>query len=777
MPIAPMRVFFLLLVAALAVPAGVCAAAEGADAEELAERLGSSSKETRRQAAFELARLGEKARPALGALVKALGDRDQQVLFQVAQALAGIGPPAAPAVPGLVRNLKSGDRQVSYRSAYALGRIGAPAAPALIELLGSSSSRARAAAALALSWVQPASAEAVERLVGTLGDDESVVRRNASEALGNYGESVAPRLARALASEEVAIRRGASRALSLMGAAAKPAADALAGVLDDMDPAVRGAAVSALSKSGLPVARLVPLLMKRLEDSQASVRSAAAEALSRQRASDVARELARLLDEGKEDTIQAVALVAERLGNRARPVLPGLVAAAARIGELRGETPLARALGVFGEAAAALILKKLADPAAAGQSDRLRRALEFTAATSVGVLRGALQDGPAPARLGAAQALGAAGEAGREALPELRRGLKDADPRLRAACIGSLAALGIPAKEYADALLFLVEDPDEKVRAAAVFAAGKMDKDFQERLVPVLRRSLSDSSVEIRRAAASSLAAVGEAAAAAKPDLRAALKDADPAVRGLAARALGAMGGNGAQLAGELLTLVGEKDLSLRLAAVEALGGFSEGMEVSVDPLLALAVAGDEPDKLRLAAIATLTRIGAAADRVQGILAALLEKAPVKVRVASARALVHCRGDTAKAVAALAVAVGDANEDVRRAAVESAGEIGPEAQGAVAAIFELLEDEYTRAMGFSALKKIQPQDVSLLRRALRHEDRYVRAFACDCLGKLGAGARDALGDLEKAARTRSRTLRDIIRKTIRKIEEDIKRGE
>ena len=123
------------------------------------------------------------------------------------------------------------------------------------------------------------------------------------------------------------------------------------------------------------------------------------------------------------------------------------------------------------------------------------------------------------------------------------------------------------------------------------------------------------------------------------------------------------------------------------------------------------------------------------------------------------------------------MAVGDENPDVRRVAVESLGEIGPEAQGAAEALFELLGDEYSRSMGFSALKKIQPRDVALLRRALRHEDRYVRAFACDCLGKLGKGARDALDDLEKASRTRSKTLRDIVRKTIRKIEEDIKRGE
>ena len=769
----PISALFLLL--ALAFPAA--AQGKGADLDELGKRLASSSKETRRQAAFELARLGQKAAPALDALVQALGDRDQQVLFQVSQALAGIGPEAAPAVPGLIRNLRSGDRQVSYRSAYALGRIGAPAVPQLIEALGSSSSRVRAAAARALSWVRPAPPEAVEKLIAAFTDDESDVRRNASEALGSYGKAVAPRLAQALGGEEVEIRRGASRALSLMGSGAAPAASALAGVLDDSDSEVRAAAVSALSKAGLPAGRLVPLLMPRLEDSEVAVRGAAVQALSRQGASDVSRELGALLEGGGEETVQAVALVAERLGSRARAVLPGLVAAAARIGELRAETPLARSLGAFGEEAAALILKKLAEPAAAKRSERLTRALRFTVPASVAVLRDALRKGPGLARLGAAQALGGAGEPGRDALPELLGGLEDDDPLLRAACIDSLASLGIPAKEYTDSLLALIEDSDEKVRAAALLAAGKMEKGQQERLVPILKRSLSDESVEIRRAAAASLAAMGADAAAARPGLRAALKDEDPAVRGLAARALGALGGNGAPVLAELLALAGEKELPVRLAAIEALGGFSEGVEASVEPLLALAAAGGEPETLRLASIATLSRIGGSSANAQDSLASLLQEASVPLRVASARALVHCRRDTAAAVAALAAAVGNENPDVKRAAVESLGEIGPEAQGAAKALFELLGDEYTRAMGFSALKKIQPRDVGLLRSALRHEDRYVRAFACDCLGKLGKDAREALEDLEKAARTRSKTLRDIVKKTIRKIEEDIKRGE
>lgn len=773
---APLRAFFLLL----AFAAG--AVAQDADLEKLAERLGSSSKETRRQAAFELVRLGPKAKPALGALVKALGDRDQQVLFQVAQVLAGIGPAAAPAVPGLVKNLKSRDRQVSYRSAYALGRIGRPAVPALLEELGSSSSRARAAAARALSWVEPVPPGAAEKLVSVLGDDDKDVRRNASEALGNYGTPVAGRLAQALRNENVLVRRGVATALSLMGPGAKSAAPALAAALADKDPGVRAGATSAISKTGIEVGKLVPLLMGRLEDSEAAVRSAAVQALSRQKPSDVTRELVKLLEGGDQATAQAVALVAERLGSQARAVLPGLLKAAVSIEELSAATPLARAMAAFAEETAALVLKRLAGPKGEEEFPRLQRVLGFTAASATGTLRKALASGPTLARLGAASALGEAGDAGREASPELLEALKDKDPRLRAASIGSLAALGVPASKYTDSLLALVEDPDEKVRAAAVSAAGKMDKEQLARLVPVLKRSLSDSSVEIRRAAASSLAEVGPAAAAARPVLLVALKDRDPLVRARSARALGALGGNGGEVMGQLLMLLGEKDPAVRLEAVRALGGFSGGMGGALRPLLALAVSSEEAEPLRLASLETLSQISSCKGprpgigAVQEALISLLKKAPVKIRVASARALVNCRPDTVRVVATLAAAVRDENADVKRAAVESAGAIGPAAQGAAGVIFELLGDEYTRAMAFEALKKIEPRSLSLLRKALAHKDGYVRGFACACLGKLGAGAKDALPDLRKASRTRSRTLRDLIQKTIRKIEDDIKRS-
>ena len=120
------------------------------------------------------------------------------------------------------------------------------------------------------------------------------------------------------------------------------------------------------------------------------------------------------------------------------------------------------------------------------------------------------------------------------------------------------------------------------------------------------------------------------------------------------------------EMMGQLLMLLGEKDLAVRLEAVRALGGFSGGMGGALRPLLALAVSSEEAEPLRLAALETLSQISSCKGprpgigAVQEALISLLKKAPVKIRVASARALVNCRPDTVRVVGALAAAVQDA---------------------------------------------------------------------------------------------------------------------
>ena len=124
------------------------------------------------------------------------------------------------------------------------------------------------------------------------------------------------------------------------------------------------------------------------------------------------------------------------------------------IGIVRGRTLLSNTIassmdeharygGVVPEVAARAHLEALqpAIEAALAEAQVQLADIDAVAVTSGPGLAGALMVG-----VGAAKALAQAGEAGKEALPELLGGLEDDEPRVRAACIGSQAALGFPAR-------------------------------------------------------------------------------------------------------------------------------------------------------------------------------------------------------------------------------------------------------------------------------------------------------------------------------------------
>ena len=103
---------------------------------KLSEKLASSEKEIRREAAFQLDRLGLEGREALPALIKGLSDSDKQVWSSCVSAIAKIGPAATDAIPALLGDLDSRKarggrerekRQALVRSAHALSCIGAAA--------------------------------------------------------------------------------------------------------------------------------------------------------------------------------------------------------------------------------------------------------------------------------------------------------------------------------------------------------------------------------------------------------------------------------------------------------------------------------------------------------------------------------------------------------------------------------------------------------------------------------------------------------------------------
>ena len=279
---------------------------------EVAEQLGESSVERRREAAETLARRPGEAGPAQDALLTALGDPDLLVRSHAAialgrsrppaiglligtlnhadsgsrhgaaLALALIGPPAAPAVPRLVQLLRAEVAAERYAAKEALGRIGPAAVPALLDELVAGPPAARAAAADALGTIGRDSAAETARPLGVAMDDpDGSVRESAAGALANLGPAAVPILSKVLAGPNPDGRRLAACALVVHGAAATPEAATLIAALADPDPVVRSAAADALGRIGHAARDAVPALLAMQTDEASPVRAAATRALIR----------------------------------------------------------------------------------------------------------------------------------------------------------------------------------------------------------------------------------------------------------------------------------------------------------------------------------------------------------------------------------------------------------------------------------------------------------------------------------------------------------------
>jgi HEAT repeat protein len=85
--------------------------------------LKSADKDARINACIELAKAGEKAAPAVPALIPLLKDQDALVRRLAAYAIGQVGPKASQAVPALKELLQDPDRQVVSDSINALKAI------------------------------------------------------------------------------------------------------------------------------------------------------------------------------------------------------------------------------------------------------------------------------------------------------------------------------------------------------------------------------------------------------------------------------------------------------------------------------------------------------------------------------------------------------------------------------------------------------------------------------------------------------------------------------
>src|SRR5262249_370831 len=119
-------------------------------------------------------------------------------------------------------------------------------------------------------------------------------------------------------------------------------------------------------------------------------------------------------------------------------------------------------------------------------------------------------------------------EALRQTIAALVSGLRDPDPRGRLAAIDALETLEGSAAGTIPQIVSRVRDRNPFVRWSAVRTLGKLAPAQAEKVVPAVKTVLKDDDLDLRVAAASTLARYGPAAAPALDNLTASVSAGDP---------------------------------------------------------------------------------------------------------------------------------------------------------------------------------------------------------------------------------------------------------
>jgi HEAT repeat protein len=572
-------------------------------------------------AAELLGRVGSaKAVPALLETIQATRTEDSDVREIALRALARIADPRA--VGPLVGTLSSADTWLSARIADILTRHGDAAVEPAIELLsGTAGHPARAWAANVLGEIR--AQRAFPALIRGLSDSDEEVRGKSATALGRLGDrrAISHLLDHLLTDPAPFVR---ARVASTLGQFGGPEViERLVRALHDPAWWVRMRSVEALEQTG-PMAE-GPLLVA-LNDSDADIRSRAATALERL---GVPGNLAKLVESSHESGEAAHTLVRLSAGG-ARELLVEL---------LQHRSMKVRRAGITAIRSGHRtdLIPELMQSASADSDPVLRtlsfqalQALRATEATPVALE--SLADTDPGVRAAANDLIGELGTA--DSVELLRERTRDAEAQVRAAAARALGAMH--ATGAGEDFHRLLVDPVPLVREAALNSAGEARLGS---LAPAILELLHDPSVNVQRAAAAALASLGEPKTV--PALVHAFADAPTDVRVA------------------IVAAIARLDLGATPPLIDALLR-------STDPEARVAVARLLSRFRSPGALNVLTHIGQSPDPT--------------VRSAGIEALgrrVHCTDEEAEArLNAVTAALEDADEQVRRRAIDAAARLG-----------------------------------------------------------------------------------------------------
>src|SRR5439155_16185183 len=358
--------------------------------------------------------------------------------------------------------------------------------------------------------------------------------------------------------------------------------------LKDNDGDVRGLAALTLGVIGPSAKAAVPALTQALRHADPVLRAEVAFALGGMgdAAKSAVGALSDALKKDRDNTVRVFAgqAVYQIEPQRAAEVVPALIA----VLDDRDANVRARAAAALG-------------------------AMREKAKDAVPALNDALKDANPSLRLAAATALGKIGTPARVTYPTLDQLAKDDQPEIRKAASESKKKIGAPQKS--DVALLLIpglKHANPRFRTAAAVCLWMLDRDAREAVGP-LSEALADPDETVRGTAAFALAAIGADAAEAVPALLKALKSqGDDSLRARAAYALGEIGAAAAKKAVEPLKLaLNDRSAMVRLHAAQALWSIEPKAEDVLPALTRLLEEKELESGLLIAAVETLTKIGA----------------------------------------------------------------------------------------------------------------------------------------------------------------------
>ena len=392
--------------------------------------------------------------------------KDNDICYWACIVVSDIGADAAAAVPEVTELLKQEDPDIRMHALIALGEIGEASGaslPAIIEKLKNDEYEAvRFAAAFALGKIKQQDDEAILELVAAARDGEPLLKVMSYWALARLRpdrtdvvRGAAQKIAEALTSENANLRTVAAQALVELDAAPEIVRPVMLKALQDADPRVVGKAMDALAALG----------PEALED----IGDVLADPMARHYAT----------------------LIIYRMGPKAAPAVPALVAALSAAGDTEDDLAFCReaqmalaAIGPGADAAVAVLIDSLGcdnkevhgsacyalgkiGPAAAAAVQKLQETAQQLDEDSgkIGCVWALLKIQPDLESLA------------EMAVPVLAKGLDNLDDLVRTEAAAALGEIGKPAStpEVIDRLKLLLQDESDQVREAATGALEKLE--------------------------------------------------------------------------------------------------------------------------------------------------------------------------------------------------------------------------------------------------------------------------------------------------------------